>query len=64
LATENGILYLGGTFGLVQSTLRNRLAAVSLSTGAVQDWDPNVSGQVNALTIAGGRLYAGAPFNS
>ena len=59
-----GTLYLGGTFGTVNGSVRKGLAALDSSTGALLPWNPSVvsPGQVDAVTYSGGSIYAGGNF--
>lgn len=50
-------LIIGGAFLTVDSTAQGRVAALSLSTGALQPWNPNFNGTVEAITIAGKATY-------
>ena len=73
LAVSGDTVYLGGTFTQIRTTPRNRLAAVSRTTGSVLAWDPNIEGPVYqtgelkntgvyALALSGNRVYAGGNF--
>lgn len=70
MAYGNGVLYLGGTFRSIQlsTNLRNRLAAVNLTTGAMTAFNPNVTSSGNAYTyvntmhLYGSTLYFGGKF--
>lgn len=67
LDTANGLLYVGGSFTQVNgATGRNRLAAVSTSTGTATGFNPNVANIVSALAldIGNGLLYAGGNFTT
>jgi hypothetical protein len=67
LDTTNGILYVGGTFTVVNgATTRNRIVAVSTSTGTATSWDANASAAVDALAIdpANNLVYAGGAFTT
>jgi hypothetical protein len=58
---------VGGTFTALGSTARNRLAAVDVSTGAVDSaFDPSANNAVYALATSsdGGRVYAGGLLSS
>ena len=59
-----GTLYLGGTFGTVNGSVRKGLAALDASTGALLPWSPSVvaPGQVDAVTYSGGSVYAAGNF--
>jgi hypothetical protein len=59
-------VYLGGSFGRVGKVTRNRLAAVTLSTGAVLPWNPDADDDVHAieLTEDGKRVFVGGGFTT
>ena len=67
LDTTNGLVYVGGTFTTVNgATTRNRIAALSTSTGTATSWDANLSGAVNSLALdtTNSLLYAGGAFTT
>gem|GEM_PF-1921613 len=66
LTTDGTSLFVGGTFGTVNGLTRKGLAAVDPATGALNAWKPilGTTGQVDALTYAGGSVYAGGNFSS
>ena len=65
LALYGGVLYVGGSFTLLDGQFRTSLAAVNSSTGAVTTWAPDVAGGVvNCLTTDGMTLYIGGSFTS
>jgi hypothetical protein len=71
IVISNGVIYLGGRFTAVRAAgsssggvTRNHAAALSLATGQVLPWDPNVNGTVQSLAIGGGRVYLGGSFSS
>ncbi len=56
LAVAAGRLYLGGAITAVNGQTRTRLAAFSLTAGALDTtWKPTADDQVEALTAADGR---------
>lgn len=58
-------VYIGGDFTRVNSTDRNRAAALSLAGGSLNPgWDPNADGSVRVLSRVGNRLFAGGSFSS
>jgi fibronectin type 3 domain-containing protein len=66
LASDGGsTLYVGGTFHTVDGAARSGLAAVDTSSGNLKDWAPGIAGtgQVDALTYAGGSVYVGGNFD-
>ncbi|HSD01891.1 MAG TPA: hypothetical protein VLB81_05960, partial [Gaiellales bacterium] len=71
IVIQNGVMYLGGRFTAVRpagsssgSVTRNHAAALSLATGQVLPWDPNVNGTVQSLAAGNGRVYLGGSFSS
>lgn len=61
----NGILYVGGSFVTVNSTARNRLVAINLSTKTITSWNPGVGGMyVNAMVTDGTNLYVAGDISS
>ena len=59
LAATSARLYVGGSFTTISGQSRNYLAAVDPSTGTALSWAPGFGSRVNALVVAGPRLYAG-----
>lgn len=66
-----GTVYLGGSFNEVtnndgETQVRNNLAAIDRRTGAPTDFNPNLDGQVWALTLSPDEqtLYVGGAFRS
>lgn len=60
-------VYLGGIFtqiGSASAPVRNNLAAVDTSTGALLPFDPNVVGNVTTLSLSGQILYVGGTVTS
>ena len=64
VAPDDGTVYAGGTYTSIGGQSRNRLGALDPSSGAASGWDPNASGEVDALGIDGGIVYAGGLFAS
>ncbi len=62
LALDDGVLYVGGVFGIFGGEVRSHLAAVDATTGAVLPWNPDASAPVIALAAANGIVYAGGEF--
>lgn len=61
---ENEHLYFGGDFTNIGGQARNHLASFDSDTGNISDWDPDVNGNVNALSWYPGNagLYVGGDF--
>ncbi len=64
-------VYLAGSFTSVRrkdgsTATRNRLAAISATTGELKSWNPNANGTVLALAASrdGSRIFAGGDFTS
>jgi hypothetical protein len=55
---------MAGSFSTigVGGATRNNLAALDSTTGVATAWNPNVTGQVNTVTLADGRIYIGGSF--
>jgi hypothetical protein len=68
LAVSGGVVYAGGSFTLANITttmdVRNHLAAFDASTGALEPFNPNLNGNVNAVVAAGGEIFAGGNFTT
>lgn len=70
LAIANGIVYLGGSFTVLEShgtrktITRNHLAAINEATGAPTAWNPDVNGPVQVIRVIGKRVYVGGSFTS
>jgi hypothetical protein len=65
LAVDGTHVYAGGTFMTFTGGTRNRLARFTLSTGALDSWNPNVTGSVvSALAVDGTHVYAGGVFST
>jgi hypothetical protein len=62
ISSDNATLYLAGEFGLVGGQVRNRIASVNASTGAVTSWNPNANDTVRTLAVNGSTIYAGGDF--
>ena len=68
IAVSGSSVYLGGAFSGANSvngnTTRNRAAEVDTTNGTVDSsWDPNISGNVNAIAVSGSSVYLGGDFN-
>jgi urease beta subunit len=55
---------VGGSFQRVAGVEHHDLAAVSTTTGKPVDWQPRVDRQVNAIELAGSRVYIGGYFGA
>uniref|UniRef100_UPI00261640C5 hypothetical protein n=1 Tax=uncultured Legionella sp. TaxID=210934 RepID=UPI00261640C5 len=55
-------LYVGGDFTTIDGQVRNRLAAIEASSGALTTWNPNVDGSVYTLAASGSTVYVGGGF--
>jgi hypothetical protein len=62
LLAAGGKLWVGGKFGAVDGATRRNLAALDLSTLALDPFAPRVSGSVYALASDGTKVYAGGKF--
>lgn len=60
---QNGTVYIGGRFTLVNGTARSLLAGIDFTTSAVTTWNPGCVGySINALATDGTNLYVGGEF--
>jgi hypothetical protein len=71
IVIRNGVIYLGGRFTAVRpagsssgSVTRNHAAALSLATGQVLSWNPDVNGTVQSLAAGNGLVYLGGSFSN
>jgi hypothetical protein len=70
LMLHEGILYVGGNFTTIldgnsgNGVIRNFIAQVEASTGAVSSWDPNANNNVLCMARSGNRLFVGGSFST
>lgn len=64
LFIKNGHAYIGGGFRTVGDDLRHGAAAISLSTGLVNSWDPNPNEGVYTLSQSGSSVFMGGVFTA
>ncbi|MEI6447154.1 MAG: hypothetical protein WCO96_04640 [Actinomycetes bacterium] len=58
-------VYFTGSFDdKVGGASRNNAAAVSVSSGAVQSWNPNLNGAGRAIALSSGNVYLGGDFTT
>jgi hypothetical protein len=71
IAVSGNTVYLGGQFTALRppgaaagsgNVTRNHAAAVSLTTGALLPWNPNVNNTVRAIRVVGSTVYLGGAF--
>ncbi len=64
IAIFGNSVFFGGSFGRVDNTTRNRLAAVRLIQGDLLPWNPNADDEVYAIDLSdnGTRVFIGGPF--
>lgn len=63
LYLDGGTLYLGGNFSLVNSTVRNNVAAVDATTGVLLSWNPDANAPVYSILKDASKVYLGGVFN-
>jgi len=63
IAIKDGIIYLAGSFTVVNAQARNYLAAVD-NTGALTSWSPSANGIVRSIDFDGNIAYIGGDFTS
>jgi len=64
LDSGSGLLYVGGQFTNIDGQARNRLAALTASTGTSTSWNPNANSMVLSLAVGTGTVYAGGQFTT
>ncbi len=68
VSTDFNTVYIGGDFttvGQTSSATRNKIAAISSTTGDATSWDPNSNGAVNCLALsASSTIYVGGSFTT
>jgi hypothetical protein len=66
LALSGSRLYMGGTFTTVNGQSRVGLAALNATTGALEGWNPGVSGPgvVRTVAVSGNTVYVGGIFDT
>ena len=61
-------IYLAGAFTSATdgsgTVTRNNAAAIDVSTGQLTGWNPNVNGEVDAVTASSGNVYLGGNFSA
>lgn len=64
LAVHGSTLFVGGAFVQLGTVGRRNLAALNVTTGALEPWDPRLSDStsVSALKLSGSTLYVGGAF--
>ncbi|MBP7264601.1 MAG: hypothetical protein KBB32_10515 [Spirochaetia bacterium] len=63
IVVNDEVLYMVGAFTNVGGQARNRAASVSISDWMVSPWNPNCSGQVNAVAVSEDAVYLGGDFS-
>ncbi|MEA2495197.1 MAG: trimeric autotransporter adhesin, partial [Thermoleophilaceae bacterium] len=60
LAASGNTIYAAGQFAALNSgaAARNNLAAIDGTSGAVLPWNPNVTGRLRSIALAGSTMYA------
>jgi hypothetical protein len=66
IAIFGNSVFFGGSFGRVDNTVRNHLAAVRLIQGDLLPWNPNADDEVYAIDLSdnGTRVFVGGPFTT
>lgn len=57
-------LFVGGYFTTVGASSRNSLASVDATTGAVNGWNPNVTGWIEDIAVNGASVYVAGAFGT
>ena len=65
ISPDRSQLFVGGDFTTVGGAARSKVAAFSVSTGALNtSFSTSVGGQVNTVAVTGDAVYIGGSFNS
>ncbi len=64
LKVHDTTVYAGGRFTTIGGQSRERLAALSTTTGAVNAWNPAPDGTVTTLEISGTTVYVGGQYTT
>jgi hypothetical protein len=64
LNSDGTSMIVSGEFEEIGGPLRDHIAAFDLNTGQLTGFDPNANGDVDALALQGGTLYAGGAFTT
>jgi hypothetical protein len=60
----DNILYIGGEFGNVFGTIRNRAAAINMTAGTLTTWNPNVNNTIKCVAVYGNTVWLGGSFSN
>ena len=61
---SDGKIIIGGSFSLINGTIRNNLARLNSDGSLDSSWNPNVDSQVTALAINGNYVYVAGDFST
>ena len=61
---DGTVVYVGGDFTTVAGSTRNRLAALTASSGALRPFNANVNGRVRALATTSSTVYLGGAYST
>jgi len=64
LALDTARLYVGGDFTLLGDISRNRAAAVKITDGSLESWNPSAGGPVYSLAVQGSDVFVAGGFAS
>jgi hypothetical protein len=64
MVATGSVAYVGGSFLDVGGTTRRRAAAFDLTSGALIGWNPDVGGDVLALSLTASGVFAGGSFST
>ena len=63
-SADGRTIYVGGDFNQVNSTSRNRIAALDAQTGELLPFNPGANGRVDAIAVNGNTIYFGGDFTT
>ena len=64
VAVLGNSICIGGTFTGVDGLIRNRLAAIDMTSNTITSWNPNAGGAVNTILVSGNTVYVGGLFTT
>jgi hypothetical protein len=64
MARSGPMIYVGGNFGFLGTVenVRENVAAIDATSGAIDPWNPNLNSNVHALAVTANTVYVGGQF--